>query len=123
MINEEIEIKTENLKEFEKIVEVYRGDYFEANDYLWSKDEKEHISQLYIDILKQIAKYYIMQDQHNQAILYLKKILEKDYYIEEVHRMILEVYKNIADKASFDEHNGEVKKIFNDELGVEFLTK
>jgi two-component SAPR family response regulator len=114
-----IEVGVKNIKEYKVIVESYRGDYFEANDYLWAKDDKTQISQLYIDILKEISKYYTVQRQYNQAIIYLRKILDKNYYIEEVHKCLLDIYKNTGDNILFHDHYREMKKIFNDELGVE----
>lgn len=118
IVKEEIGFESLQIEDLKKAASLYRGDYLQENDYVWAKEHKEQLEQQYMDLMKQISRYYINQYKYNEAIFYLKKILEKDYYIEEVHKMILSIYSNLHDYVSYRQHYEEANQIFSEELGI-----
>lgn len=114
----DLEISQKNITQYEKVVQLYTGGYFQENDYLWIKDEQERLDYIYINLLKHISAYYMSQEQYQSAIPLLKTILEKNYYLEEIHRMVLITYISDGDYTSFINHYRQVKNTFKKELGI-----
>lgn len=118
IINDKRSIDSENIKIFEKAVELYVGDYFEENDFIWARNEQERISKKYENILKQMANFYMKQKKYNKTIEYLKKILEKEPFIEEIHKNLLKVYIYMEDYKAFDHHHKQMIDSYKHELGI-----
>lgn len=116
-------ITNNNVCIMEKIIQIYKGGYLESNDYHWAINEQLHFNKMYIDILIKISDFYINEGKNVEAIYYLKKILEKDPYIEEVHQKLMNIYINIGDYINFKKHYKTVYNNFKLELDVELSDK
>ncbi|GMQ56687.1 response regulator [Vallitalea sediminicola] len=108
-----------NIESLEKMISLYRGEYFEENDYSWVVHERERLSHIYMNTLKKIADYYNQQSEYNKALYYLKKITEKDPYNEEIHEIVLDTYLQKKDFKSFLEYYNQLVSDFKKELDIE----
>jgi two-component SAPR family response regulator len=112
-------VNIKNIELMEKGSRLYRGEYLEENDYHWAKNEQERLGKLYINILRKISDFYIVEGKYREAIDYLKGIVEKNPYIEEIHATLMNVYAKIEDYTSLKEHYKKVSNDFKGELGIE----
>ncbi|MBF8984235.1 response regulator [Lutibacter sp. B2] len=119
MFNSNRVINSKNIELFEKRIKLYSAEYLEENDYCWAKNEQERFSERYMNILREISDFYMIEGKYSEAISYLKAILEKNPYIEEIHAILLRAYVNIEDYTSFKEHYKKISNDFKRELGVE----
>lgn len=108
-----------NIEILEKSIQLYRGDYLEENDYYWAMNEQARFSRIYMNMLITISDFYIIQGNYSKAIPYLKAILGKNPYSEEIHRKLLHAYVYMEDYTSFKEHYKNISNVFKRELGVE----
>src|ERR687896_1144412 len=64
--------------EYEKAVELYRGDYLVEDLYEdWTMVERERLANAYIDILDRLAIHYMEVGQHQESIRACYRVLEK----------------------------------------------
>lgn len=116
-------VNSNNIEIFERAVRLYRAEYLEENDYCWAVNEQVRINKKYMSMLTDISEFYISEGKYTRGILYLKLILEKEPYDEEIHRKLLDAYTNIKDYDSFKEHYKNLSSSFKDELGVELSNR
>ncbi|WP_113672844.1 response regulator [Vallitalea guaymasensis] len=112
-------ITKHNIDSLEKMISLYRGEYFEENDYSWVVHERERLSHIYMNTLKKMADYYNKQGKYNKSLFYLRKITEKDSYNEEIHEMVLDTYLQKKDFKSFLEYYNQLVADFKKELDIE----
>lgn len=82
-IKKGLNICKENIKEFEKMIYMYRGDLLMENDYPWCVFDREKYYQHFLNIAISLAAYYTKNSEKNlleRLYLYAKTILvETDY--------------------------------------------
>lgn len=61
-------IESKNIEILKTAVELYRGDYLEENDFIWTKGEQETIRNIYFNMLKRISEYYIEKKNIQQLL-------------------------------------------------------
>jgi LuxR family transcriptional regulator, maltose regulon positive regulatory protein len=85
--------RVEGAAEYEKAVELYRGDYLLEHLYEdWTLVERERLSNAYVDMMERLAAYYIETEQLRESIRICYRILEKDRSHENSHLLLAEAY-------------------------------
>jgi len=81
----------EAVAEYEEAIELYRGDYLIEDLYEdWTMVEREWFTDAYMDMLERLADYYKGTQRYQDSIRTCYRLLEKDYYHEESHRLLME---------------------------------
>ncbi|MCT4507874.1 MAG: response regulator [Tepidibacter sp.] len=111
-------VNSKNIELFEKTIQLYRADYLEENDYYWAKNEQARFNSIYLNMLGKISDFYMLEGKYSEAIFYLKEILKKNPYSEEIHAILLRAYINLEDYTSLKKHYKNMSKDFKRELGV-----
>ncbi len=77
---------SEALKHYEKIVELYRGDFLSGDLYAdWSYMEREYLRDQYITSLMRMVECHQRLDNHSEAISTLYRVLKTDKYREDAY--------------------------------------
>ena len=89
--------RMEGAVEYERAVELYRGDYLLEHLYDdWTMVERERHSNAYLDMLERLAVYYKETEQLRESIRNCYRILEKDRSHENAHLLLTECYALIG---------------------------
>lgn len=112
-------IAESTIENYEKTLLLYKGDYLEENDYLWSLSKKEAYFKKYYKLATSMAIYYMQRNNYLAAEKILHQILEKSPLNETVHEMLLKCYFVKRDQVSFITHYQALQKLFKTELGIE----
>src|SRR5215210_583151 len=79
--------------EYEKAIELYRGDYLIEDLYEdWTMVERERLANAYMDMLERLAVYYKDTEQLRESIRICYRILEEDGGHENAHLLLTETY-------------------------------
>jgi LuxR family transcriptional regulator, maltose regulon positive regulatory protein len=85
--------RMEGAAEYERAVELYRGEYLLEHLYEdWTMVERERLSNAYLDMLERLAVYYKETEQLRESIRISYRILEKDRSHENTHLLLTECY-------------------------------
>jgi len=88
---------TEAAVEYEKAVELYRGDYLIENLYDdWTMVERERLSNAHAHMLVRLAAHYAGAGQAGEAMRTCYRVLEKDRCHEESHRLLMRCYADLG---------------------------
>src|SRR5215218_803653 len=83
--------------EYEKAIELYRGDYLVEDLYEdWTMVERERLSNNYIDMLGRLAVHYYETEQYQESIGTCYRILEKDRCHEDSFRLLMRCYVKLG---------------------------
>jgi two-component SAPR family response regulator len=85
--------RMEGAVEYEKAVQLYRGEYLLDDLYEdWTMVERERLSNAYMAMLERLAVYYKQTEQLRESIRICYQILDKDRSHENSHLLLAEVY-------------------------------
>lgn len=91
-ISKKYNLSHDNIKEFEKLLDLYQGDYLEENGYLWSINLSENLRQRYLELIKNIGEYYINERDLSRAISYLEKAVEMSCFYDDAIKLLFKAY-------------------------------
>jgi DNA-binding SARP family transcriptional activator len=85
--------RIEAAAEYERTIELYRGDYLLEHLYEdWTMFERERLFNAYLDMLERLAVYYKESEQLRESMRICYRILEKDRGHENSHLLLTAVY-------------------------------
>jgi DNA-binding SARP family transcriptional activator len=83
--------------EYEKAIELYRGDYLVEDLYDdWTMFERERLSNAYTDMLGRLAAHYYETEQYQESLRACYRILEKDCCHEDSYRLLMRCYARLS---------------------------
>lgn len=111
-------VSSENIKDFQRILDLYKGNLFEDKDYTWAVDLRENINRYYIQGVKSVAKYYIDAKEYNKAYNCLNKGIKINPFDEDSHELIMSVYCYLGDRVGLIAHYNRMAALFKEELYI-----
>lgn len=113
------EMTRDNIHLYERAATLYRGHYFEENDFPWANEYKQQLFMYYIQMLKKMAAVYMEEGMYTEAILRLKQLLAKEPLQEECHDMLLICYAKTGERAALAAHFEGMRKLYFEELSMD----
>lgn len=117
-VRQAAELTSDSLNKHLSIKARYAGDYLEEHRYLWAEYEQERIRLIWLSHVKQIAEYYISQDQHTEAILLYQEMKEKVPDMEEGYFGLMKLYASLNYQAEVRKQFQLVTNKFKEEFDV-----
>jgi DNA-binding SARP family transcriptional activator len=85
--------------EYERAVDLYRGDYLLEDLYEdWTMVERERLANAYVDMLDRIAANYMETGRLRESIVACYRALEKDRCHEGSHRLLMRCYARMGQR-------------------------
>jgi DNA-binding SARP family transcriptional activator len=89
----------EAVAEYEKAVDLYRGDYLSEDLYEeWTMIERERLSEAYVDLSRRLALCYIEGGRLREGVRTCYRVLEKDRSDEDAHRLLMECFIRLGQR-------------------------
>jgi DNA-binding SARP family transcriptional activator len=105
--------------EYEKAIELYRGDYLLEDLYEdWTMVERERLANAYMDILGRLAIHYMEVDKHQESIRTCYRVLEKDRCHEDSYRLLMRCYAGLGLRARALHQYRMCEQILGQEYGT-----
>jgi DNA-binding SARP family transcriptional activator len=90
----------EAVVEYEKAADLYRGEYLIEDLYEeWTMIERERLSEVYTDLLGRLAIHYMEGGRLRESVRTCYRILEKDRCDEDTHRLLMECFVRLGQRA------------------------
>jgi LuxR family transcriptional regulator, maltose regulon positive regulatory protein len=105
--------------EYERAIELYRGDYLIEDLYEdWTMVERERLANAYVDMLGRLAVYYLESGQHQRSIRACYKLLEKDRCHEDSYRVLMRCYVDLGLRGRALHHYRLCEEVLEQEYGT-----
>lgn len=93
-------LNPEAVVEYEKATQLYRGDFLVEELYEeWTRIERERLADAYTDLLRRLAINYMETGQLQESVQTCYRALEKDRCNEDTHRLLMECYVRLGQRA------------------------
>lgn len=114
----EIVFSASSIEKYRKALSLYKGNYLEDNEYIWSQNKAEEYLSKYLILVSEFVKYYTTKADYANAERVLQEALAKAPLDDKLNEMLLKLYFVKKDKASFITHYNKIKELYQSELGI-----
>lgn len=115
-IRKNIVIDVANIKEAERILQFYNGDYLEEEDYIWAEDVRSWIEKNVEKLMISTALYYSSLKEYKKAEKYFQRLLLYNPLSEEGYESLLELYLKCKADKKFIKQYIQYKNIMKNQL-------
>lgn len=112
-------IDKDNILEAEKVARLYKGTFFEGEDYPWLVEFLAQLEVEYENLMLNSAKFYIKTNDIDKAEKTLITLLKYNPLSDEGNRHLLYLYMNNNDDECFKTHYLSYKKLLLEEFESE----
>ncbi len=111
-------VTKENLPEYESTLDLYKGDYFENDDYWWAENEQKRLRLLWLDYVQRLVDYLIMKEDYSKAIMMYLNVQKVQPHEEDSYFMLMQLYDALGERDSVRREYNNLKKILQEEFGA-----
>jgi DNA-binding SARP family transcriptional activator len=98
---------------------LYQSDFLEEDIYEdWPSLQREHIRNLYLDVVDRLSEYYVRRGEYTAAIALCQKVLTQDDCCEEAHRRLMRCYLAQGQRHLAVRQYQTCVQALNEELGL-----
>ena len=118
LTNAKIAFSAMSIEKYKKVLDLYKGNYLEDNEYPWSQNKTEEYSKRYRSLVFELVRYYTTESDYTGAEGILQKALTIIPLDDELNEMLLKLYFMKKDKTSIIAHYNKIKELYKSELGI-----
>ncbi|MBP1996022.1 response regulator [Paenibacillus eucommiae] len=111
-------IHSGNCAEYQRLIELYSGDYFADYDYMWAESERQRLRTIWLHHAMQVAEFYTDNGKIAEAVTVYQRIVQLQPYFEEGHLGLMKVYDSIGERAAVEEQFQIIQNLLEQELGI-----
>lgn len=119
IVSSNMYITEDSIENYKKLFSLYKNDYLEGNDFVWSLLQRESYAKEYSKLAKSLISYYMKINNYIDAEIIIQNFLEKCPLDEFANEMCLKLYFIKKDRVSFINHYKNIKKLFKTELEID----
>jgi LuxR family maltose regulon positive regulatory protein len=109
----------EAVERYRRAVALYQGDFMADTTAEWALPFQRNLAHAYEDSLRRLAHLYLDREDLSSAAGCFQRLLERDYYREEIHRELLSAYARLGQPGMAHEHYRKLQRRLRLELDVE----
>lgn len=118
LTDDEILFSAGTIERYKRALSLYKGNYLEENEYLWSQNKSEEYLRRYLLLVSEFVKYYTARTDYANAEKILQEALTNAPLDDELNEMLLRLYFEKKDKVSLIIHYNKIKELYQSELGI-----
>lgn len=92
-----------NAADYERVLDLYEGDYLGEYDYVWAEHERERLRRLWLHHAKSLGELYDARNQTAAAIRVGRRIQQLFPYEEDNYFTLMKLYASKGDAAGVEE--------------------
>jgi two-component SAPR family response regulator len=107
-----------NLSVYQKVLELYQGDYFAEEGYLWAENERERLRTLWLHHIHTLADLFISKEMYVEAILLYRRVQVLYPFLEDSYFMLMKLYARMEDYISVEQQYGKLLDMLKSEYEI-----
>lgn len=107
-------VTSDNIHAYQRLLEMYSGDYLSDCDYLWAEHERQRLRKLWIQHAYLLGEYYLEQEFLNESMMVYLRVQQQDPYEETCYLELMRVYDQLEDKAAVEEQYERLVLVLNE---------
>lgn len=110
-----------NLDEYQQVVNYYRGEFLQDENYLWTESEREALRVLWLQHLTMMADFHEANKNTKEAISLYLHLQTIDPYYEKSYAKLVQLYLEIGHSHSAHSQSEQLHKLLHDETGLNLV--
>jgi len=119
VLMESAETPAKKVELLQESIQLYRGEFYPEGDGEWVMTERSRLTQMYEHSLLTLARLHLEQDEPQSALLHCQVILAENHCMESAHRLAMQAYAALGNRAGVANQFELCKQSLWDELGLE----
>jgi len=111
-------VTRETLPDYQKTLDLYKGDYFEKDDYWWAENERKRLSLLWLGYVKRLADYLIFEEDYTGAIMIYLHVQKVQPHVEDSYFTLMKLYDALGERDSVKMEFNRIMEILQEEYGT-----
>jgi two-component SAPR family response regulator len=100
-------------------VQLYQGAFFPEGEETWVMTERQRLARIYENALLTLAQLYLEQGAPKTTLTYCQKIIAENHCQEAGHRLAMQAYAALGDRAGIANQYDDCRQALAEELGLE----
>lgn len=109
-------VNGQNVRNYEEALKLYKGNYFEQNEYEWCIQKRQLFTEKYSRLVLAATEYYLGRNAKQQAAEILMAALVFDPLNKQLNHKLLELLRGEKDRVSLIKHYN----LYRDRLRAEY---
>ena len=109
----------ECVRAYEQALALYRGEFMQGSYELWVEEQRTYYREQYLRLLESLAAVAESAADWQKAMHLAQLIVREDQFREDIHCLILRAHCAMGNRRAVKEHYEGLKRILENELGVE----
>lgn len=112
-------VSLETIDQHQALMKLYRGDYLAEHLYIWAEGERERLLFIWLEHAKQVASFFVQNEQYTEAILIYKQIQAKNPYLEDGYLGLMKVNAILGYQSKVIKEYQALMDRFHFDLGID----
>ncbi len=110
-------VTKEAFLDFKQALDLYKGDYFEKDDFWWTETEQNRLRLLWLDYVKRLADFFIFEEDYIEAIMLYLRAQKVHPFEEDIYFMLMQLYDTVGERDSVIREYKQLKDMLQEEFG------
>jgi two-component SAPR family response regulator len=106
------------IEAYKTAINFYQGPYLLDMDYSWVMPDRQKFHELAIGNMLDLARLLVRNQRYEEALGYCRKALQEDTCNEDIHRLSMEIYSLMGNKAAVSRQYKQCLSILKNEIGA-----
>lgn len=111
-------LNEQTIGEYERIEEMFAGEYLEDYDYVWAEQERYRLGESWLRMALQMAGWYLEHGELDKSEALYTKICTLQPLTEEAHFALMKIYAARNNRLSVQRQYEKLKSMLKQELGI-----
>ncbi len=113
--------ETIGIDKYRQASALYKGDFAEELYDSWAEDIRTDLRNVYLKCLKRLGDHHFQAGDHATSLEYLRLIIEREPYQEDVYCRAMECLGRLKDRAGIIRLYERLQRLLKEDLGLEPL--
>ncbi|MEC0245131.1 response regulator [Paenibacillus chitinolyticus] len=93
-------VSLEQAPEHQRLLDRYRGDFYEEDHYVWAESERQRLKALWLQHAQQLGQFYGSRDMNMEALGVYHQIQKQEPLYEDSYLALMKIYARLNDADS-----------------------
>lgn len=93
-------VSIEQAPEHRRLLDLYRGDFYEEDHYAWAESERQRLKALWLQHAQQLGRFYCTHNMNIEALAVYHQIQKQEPLHEDSYLALMKIYARLNDAES-----------------------
>ncbi|MCC3373761.1 response regulator [Cohnella sp. REN36] len=112
-------VSIEQAPEHRRLLDLYRGDFYEEDHYVWAESERQRLKALWLQHAQQLGQFYVTHNLNMEALGVYHQIQKREPLHEDSYLALMNIYARLNDPDSVQKQYEFLTRQLKQEAGTD----